>query len=372
MMTPRLIPLAAAATLALTITGCSSVGDLFSSEKVDYRSGAKRTAGLEVPPDLTQLARDGRYQAPSAVVSAAGTGTSPAGVSTATGATVAASDIGAMRIVRDGQQRWLQVPLGSEALWPQLRAFWIERGFTIASEDAKVGVMETEWAENRAKIPRDGVRALIGRVLDNLYDSGERDRFRTRIERTASGSEIYISHHGLQEVFTDRREEQTRWMVRPADPQLEAEFLSRLMIRLGAPEEVARTALAAPQTRPDQARLLDAATATAIEIDDGFDRAWRRVGVALDRSGFSVEDRNRPDGLYFVRYVDPKGGGKGQSFFGRLFSTGTDAAQAQRYRLQLRQSATDKSVLVVQSATGEADTGEVARQIVKVLLVELR
>lgn len=367
----RLAPLALAAAAALLVTGCSSLGDLFAGEKVDYRSGAKRTAGLEVPPDLTQLARDGRYQAPAGVVSATGGGGTTATAGGA-GAAVAPTEVGQLHIERDGQQRWLSVPIGPEELWPQLRAFWIERGFTIATEDARAGVMETDWAENRAKIPRDGVRALIGRVFEGFYDSGERDRFRTRIERSATGTEIYISHHGLQEVYTDRREEQTRWIVRPSDPQLEAEFLSRLMVRLGAPEEVARTALAAPVTRPDQARLLGASNGTAIEIDDGFDRAWRRVSVALDRAGFSVEDRNRPDGLYFVRYVDPKGGARAQTFWGRILSSSTDAAEAQRYRLQLRQAATDKSVLVVQTATGEVDQSEVARQIAKVLLAELR
>ncbi len=375
-MNPRPFPLplrlSAIALAAAMVAGCSSLGNMFSGEKVDYRSGARRTQGLEVPPDLTQLAREGRYQPPAAVVSAAGAGAAAAPAAQAGDPTLAPKQLGELRIVRDGQQRWLVVPMSTETLWPQLKSFWIERGFTIASEDAAAGVIQTDWAENRAKLPQDGIRALIGRVFDNLYDSGERDRFRTRVERSPQGTEVYITHQGLQEVFTDRREEQTRWTMRPSDPQLEAEFLARLMQRLGAPEQVARTALATPEVKPAQARLVSGAQVVAIEIDDGFDRAWRRVGVALDRTGFSVEDRNRADGLYFVRYVDPKGRNDSRGFFGRLLGGGDEAAQAQRYRLVLRQSGDGKSLLVVQTGGGEADTSEVARQIANVLLAELR
>lgn len=363
----RLAVLALAAALA----GCSSFGTVFSGQKVDYKSAAARTQGLEVPPDLTQLARDGRYQPPASVISAAGTGATPVAAAAGTAA-VAPAAIGDMKVVRDGQQRWLSVPIAPEALWPQVRAFWIERGFTIASEDPKTGVMETDWAENRARLPQDGIRALLGRVLDSLYDTGERDRYRTRIERTAAGSEVYISHRGLREEFTSPQKEQTVWVTRPSDPQLEAEFLSRLMVRLGAPEEVARTELATPVARAPRARLLTGADAAAIEIDDDFDRAWRRVGLALDRTGFTVEDRNRADGVYFVRYVDPKAAKEARNFFGRLFGSGDEAGAAVRYRLSVRQASADKSVLAVQNATGVADKSEPAKQMVQVLLAELR
>ncbi|MBE0548680.1 MAG: outer membrane protein assembly factor BamC, partial [Rubrivivax sp.] len=224
---------------------------MFSGEKVDYRSAAASTKALEVPPDLTQLARDSRYQPRGGVVSAS----TAAGAATATTAagpvatpTVALNASGDLRLERQGQQRWLVTSQTPEQLWPQLRAFWEKSGFTLDVEDAPAGVMETNWNENRAKLPNDAVRNTIGRLLGNLYDTGERDRFRTRVERTAGGSEIYVSHRGAEEVFVGVTREATTWRARPNDPELEAEVLARLMVTLGARQDQARAAAASTAT----------------------------------------------------------------------------------------------------------------------------
>lgn len=357
---------------AVAVGGCSSLGDMLSGEKLDYKSAAQQTRGLEVPPDLTQLAREGRYQPPAAVVSAAAGGAARPAAATPT---VAPSAVGEMRIVRDGDLRWLVVPMTPEQLWPQLRAFWIESGFRLEVEDAAVGVLETDWAENRAKLPQDLLRRTLGRVLEGLYDSGFRDRFRTRIERTANGTEVIITHRGLEEVVGGDQKDQTKWTVRPRDPQLEAEFLSRLMLRLGSSEATARTTLAATGTEaPPRARLLTGQPTPSIEIDEVFDRAWRRVGLALDRIGFTVEDRNRSDGAFFVRYVDGQGPDS-RGFFARLFSSTEPAGEARRYRIVLLggSAATGgKTIVAVQDANGGAADNAVGQRIASVLLAELK
>ena len=148
---------------AAALAGCSS--GFLSGEKVDYRSGARQTTGLEVPPDLTQLAREGRYQAPGAVVSAAGSNTT-APAAAATTSSVAPAAVGGIRMLRDGDLRWLQIPMPPEQVWPQLRQFWLDSGFTLEVDDAAAGILETSWAENRVKLPQDGVRRLLGGVLD--------------------------------------------------------------------------------------------------------------------------------------------------------------------------------------------------------------
>jgi outer membrane protein assembly factor BamC len=371
------VPLAALAALALT-AGCTTTGDgLFSGEKVDYRSANVRAQPLEVPPDLTQLARDGRYQPQRGVVSAAATGAAaaPATAAAAVPATVAPSSLEAMRVERDGQQRWLVVPQTPEQLWPRLKTFWESRGFTLVQADAQTGVMETNWSENRAKLPNDVVRNVVGRLLGNLYDTGERDSFRTRIERTAGGSEVYLTHRGVQEVYADERKESTTWRARPSDPQLEAEFLSRLMVALGSPAEPAQAAVAAAAPASAAAaapRVTATAQATALTLAEPFDRAWRRVGVALDRSGFTVEDRDRAAGLYFVRYVDPKSAGKEEpGFWAKLFGNPVNPLAALRYRVVLK-TTDGKTEVSVQTSAGAPDTGENARNIVTRLAQELR
>ena len=190
-----------------------------------------------------------------------------------------------------------------------MRTFWKDNGFNLAHDRPEAGVIETEWAENRAKLPNDFIRRSIGRVFENAYSTSELDKFRTRVERTPTGSDIYISHRGMEEKYIGERKESTVWQPRPTDPSLEAEFLARLMVKLGAKDEEAKavvaTAAAVPTAAPARARVLADRPGPTLQVDDGFDRAWRRVGLALDRSGFTVEDRDRAQGVYFVRYVDP-------------------------------------------------------------------
>ncbi|WP_425258122.1 outer membrane protein assembly factor BamC [Rubrivivax sp. RP6-9] len=367
----RLLLLAVAALCATLGTACTSTSDgLLAGDKVDYRAPTVKTKPLEVPPDLTQLARESRYQPQGGVVSAAANPGAVAAQVPGSATPVAPLARGDIRVERQGEMRWLVVPMPPEQLWPLLKTFWQERGFTLATESAETGVMETDWAENRAKLPQDFIRSSIGRIFGGLYDSGERDMYRTRVERTDTGSEVFISHRGLEEVYTDERKENTRWRVRPSDPQLEAEFLSRLMARLGPQETVARAAVANAPEQPARARALAGAGA-ALEVDEPFDRAWRRVGLVLDRSGFTVEDRDRAAGLYFVRYIDPKSIGKEEpGFFSKLF--GADGPTGpQRYRISVKGSE-NKSVVSVLTSSGAAESGENGRLIAERLVNELR
>ena len=364
----------AAATLVL-LGGCSSLG----GDTVDYRSTVVRAQPLDVPPDLTQLSRDSRYQTQGGVVSAAAANL-PAAAGTTGTATVALQSVGELRIERSGQQRWLVAPMPPEQLWPQLRAFWEARGFQIAMEDAKAGVIETNWAENRGKLPNDVVRNLLGRLAGNLFDTGERDQFRTRLERVdvggKPGTEVFISHRGIEETVLSptgaRDDNTTRWRLRPSDPQLEAEMLARLMVSLGGArdEPAARTTVAAAPETPSRARLV--VEGTAIEIDEAFDRAWRRVGLALDRGGFTVEDRDRTLGLYYVRYIDPKSIGKEEpGFWARLFGNTENPLEVRRFRVVVRANGAQTVVAILDTA-GNVDKGENSKRVASQLFAELR
>ena len=374
---------ALAAVSALVLGGCSSLDSLISGDKIDYRtSGSNKTTGLEVPPDLTQLTKDSRYQqTQGASVSAAAyqAGTPAAAPVTVQSVTVAAQTVGTMSIERLGNERWLKTTLPPEQLWPQLQAFWKERGFVITQDQPAAGVMETDWAENRAKLPVDFVRGSIGKVFDGAFSTGELDKFRTRVERVNGGSEVYITHRGMIEVYRGERKDSTVWQPRAPDPQLEGELLSRLMLRLGATEEQAKTAevvatapgASGPAAR---ARLLADRPSATLEVDDGFDRAWRRVGVALDRSGFTVEDRDRTQGVYFVRYVDPAFAGKDEpNLFSKLFSFGKkdDAGNPAKYRVAVKGEG-ERSIVTVMNGQGAPENGEAGKRITSLLLEDLK
>ncbi len=375
--------------LMLSLTGCGMVESVVGKTTVDYKS-AKKASTLDVPPDLTQLQKDNRYALPdtnnSGVATASGyaaqragqagaaAGTGPA-VAAPVGNEVASTGNDKVRVERAGNQRWLVVKQPADVLWPQLKTFWEESGFTLALDNATAGVMETEWNENRAKIPQDIIRRTIGKVFDSAYSSGERDKFRTRVERNADGTtEIYISHRGAEEVARGTDKEVVQWMPRPSDPNLEAVFLARLLTKLGGTEETAaRTAVDNAIVQPLHAFLKGEGATRHVETDEGFDRSWRRVGLALDRAGFTVEDRDRVQGIYFVRYVADQVEKKG--FFSRLFSWGSSEAdkEAQRYRIIVKAAPTgNSSEVTVQNNKAEPDTTPTGEKILTLLQDELK
>ena len=368
------------------LAGCGSIkssfGNLFEADKLDYKSAGKAPS-LEVPPDLTQLQRENRYALPDTnrgTATASGYNLQQNAGPATTSNTVLPKAAADIRVERSGNQRWLVVKQSPEALWPQIKDFWQDSGFLISIETPQAGVMETDWAENRAKIPQDFIRNTLGRALDSLYSTGERDKFRTRIERAPDGtSEIDISHRGVQEVFSGVDNERTVWTPRPSDPELEAEFLARLMARLGVEETRAKASVlnvASPQGR---ASLVKDANGAYVKVDESFDRAWRRVGLALDRVGFTVEDRDRSQGLYFVRYVDQAQEAKNPSaaekgFISRLFSFGSSddkTKSAQRYRIAVK-GIDNASRITVQNNDGAPESSRVADRILGLLNEQLK
>jgi outer membrane protein assembly factor BamC len=372
--------------VALTgLAGCSSLNSIMEPERLDYKSASKAsTTNLEVPPDLTQLKKDSRYAIPesnrgTATASSytAQTGTQPVATS-ATPEVIAPKATLEARVMRDGNERWLVVKESPEVLWPQIKEFWQDSGFLINIEKPEAGVMETDWAENRAKIPQDFLRKTLGKVIDSLYSTGERDKFRTRLERGADGTtEVYISHRGAQEVLTGQQKDSTVWTPRPADPGLEAEFLSRLMGRLGVEEVKAKTIVAQAVQKPDRAKLGKDAAGAYVEVDEGFDRAWRRVGLSLDRVGFTVEDRDRTEGMYFVRYIDLGADAQSKSnaekgFFSKLFTSSDDKVKkAQRYRVLVKQLGTISRITVLNDE-GKPEKSGTADRILSLLNEQLK
>jgi outer membrane protein assembly factor BamC len=372
-----------AIAVAASLGACTATSSLLEGKKIDYKS-AGQLPGLEIPPDLTTPARDNRYVVPETGKSTATlSGYQADRAQQAKTGNVAAGvlpDVEKMRVDRSGSQRWLVVSEPPEKLWPLVRDFWQENGFLISVNIPEAGVMETDWAENRAKIPQDWLRSMLGKLIDQIYSTAERDRFRTRLERNdEGGTEVYISHRGMIEVMQGYQGN-TMWQPRPPDPELEAEFLRRLMVRLGSQEEKAKQLVATgAQTVTARAAIqVGIGGFETLEVFEPFDRAWRRVGLALDRVGFTVEDRDRQKGQYFVRYADTdamdmakKDGEKGILSKLAFWRSDDSGVKAEQYRVHIRQFA-GKCVVQILTKDGAQANTQTTHRIVALLHEQLR
>jgi outer membrane protein assembly factor BamC len=362
-----------AACLPLLLAGCESMSSL--GKKIDYKSTSTSPA-LEIPPDLTTPQYDDRYNVATASGMAARDATRPR-----SGGDIAPNANADARIAKAGNERWLVVRATPEQAWNTSRQFWSENGFVLAIEQPTYGIMETDWAENRAETPPDFLRQSVGKLADVFYTTYKRDKFRTRIERgTEPGTvDIYVSMRRMEQVPTTTIDKVSpagfAWAVMPPNPSIEAEFLTRLMIKFGTSEPAAAAAVARATTPggvPELARIDKTADGgSRLVVEDNFDRTWRRVGLALDRVGFPVTDRDRSKGIYFVRYADPESAKKQQGWLDKLAFWKDTTEKVEQYRISIAES-TPPTVVVVQDANGAPDRTPNADRILALLKDQLK
>ena len=357
--------------MAFALSGCESMQ---VTKRIDYKSTSTAPA-LELPPDLTTPRYDDRYS----VSTASGLAAQQASGKSRESEFLAT--VPNARIARAGNERWLVVKVTPEQAWTVTRQFWSESGFVLAVEQPALGLMETDWAENRADIPADALRRSLGQFADIFYTTYKRDKFRTRVERGAEAGtvEIYVSHRGMEQVPTAKIDGSSpaafAWALMPPNPDLEAEMLTRLMVRFGTAEPQAVAAVAQAAAQADRARIEKGTDGVPkLVIDESFDRAWRRVGLALDRSGFTVVDRDRSTGVYYVRYADPDAeiGKRDQSWLSKLaFWRKDEAEKPEQYRIAVVEQA-PRSLVSVQDTKGAPDKTPASDRILALLRDQLK
>lgn len=305
--------------LALSLSACDSIP--FFDNTPDYKT-AGRSRPLEVPPDLTSVSASDAYAVPGGT-------TTYSSYTQGQGSVLEQERIlpnpENVRMERAGSQRWLVVDAPPEKVWPVIREFWNDLGFAVRVENPETGVMETEWVDP-SSITRDDKGNYLDKFqgwLDKLNTLQTRQKFRTRIDRGENNAtEIYLSHRSVADAADDGKErvrtaagtyelgyrlegKRTKEQEERANAEdIDAELLRRLMVRLGVTEQQSRTVVAAVNTDVRATIERGADGQLNLKVNDQFDRAWRRVGLALDRVGFVVEDRDRSRGLYYVRYAD--------------------------------------------------------------------
>lgn len=352
--------------VAFAITGCSAIENNVKREsKVDYKSAQNRPS-LEIPPDLGTVTRRGDLVVPSARNTARSQTVRTSPLATADIVLPATDNA---RIERAGQQTWLIVSGDAAQLWPKVRGFFEDQGLNLVIENPKTGVMETDWLQNNADVGT-GLQRLLRKHLGSLYSTGTRDKYRVRMERgnEPNTTEIFLSHRGMVETAKEVQTTDdlvTVWEPRPADQQLEAEMLRLLMVHIGFDEGEAQS-LIANASQSARAELVQ--NKSVLQVNDHISKGWQRVGLALDRVGFTVENRDKANSTYVVRYVEPNTGKK-KSFVKRLFKRGSK--EPEEYRIKLHETG-PITLVTIQNKDGSDNTGTTRDQLLALLFEQLQ
>ncbi|EEA02916.1 NlpBDapX family lipoprotein [Burkholderia sp. H160] len=390
------------------VAGCGTS----SPTKLDYKSDSRsKQASLAVPPNMIDETSDQRSLPPQGGETSLSTlkqvqAQAPAGDSFSV-----VPPVQGLHIQRDGTESWLVIDNKTpNQAWPQIRRFWQEQGFLLVVDQRDKGLMETDWNETHAQINDGFIRNTLSKAMGNSYVSSERNKFRTRLEAAPNGGTyVFVSQKGMREAITGTNNESTQWQPKPNDPALEQEYLKRLMASLARAESgtnaagtqnaelspagaqiapsaattgaksaaaavaAQNVALSAQQPMPDadSANTSAQASSTEITLGEPYDRAWLRVGLALDRSNFTVDDRDVSRGLYFVRYVDPKDlSSAEQGFWSQVFH-GKKEKVAKEYRVNVRAVTPDQTRVAVVDDKGQIDESSQAKQIMSLMVDQL-
>jgi outer membrane protein assembly factor BamC len=391
------------------VAGCGTS----SPTKIDYKSDSKsKQVSLAVPPNMIDETADQRSLPPQGGETSLSTLKQVQAQAPATNTLTVVPPVNGMHIQRDGTESWLVIDnKAPDQAWAQIRRFWQEQGFLLVVDQRDKGVMETDWNETHAQINEGLIRDTLSKAMGNSYVSSERNKYRTRLEAAPNGGTyVFISQKGMREAISGTNNDSTTWQPKPNDPGLEQEYLKRLMAALaladsrsnpgntqsaelspagaqtapnaataGAKSAAAATAaqnvaLSAQQPMPDDSANNGTAaqfSSTELTLGEPYDRAWLRVGLALDRSNFTVDDRDASRGLYFVRYVDPKDMTSAeQGFWSQVFH-GKKEKVAKQYLVNVRAVTPDQTRVAVVDDKGAIDQSPQAKQIMSLMVDQL-
>ncbi|KMY85667.1 putative transmembrane protein [Candidatus Paraburkholderia calva] len=383
------------ATALLAMAGIVAGCGTFLPTSFNYESdGRAKEASLAVPPNFLDEASEQRSLAPQ---SGQATLSGLQQVQqTAPSLPTVVPPVSGMHIQRDGAERWLVVDGKTpDQVWPQVRRFWQEQGFLLVVDSRDKGVMETDWNETHPQISDGLIRDTLSRATGNSYVTAERNKYHTRLEVAPNGSTyVFISQKGMREALTGTNNDTSQWQARPNDPALENEYLRRLMSSLamadGGPQGATAISAAQPASGTASAAnpaavnvaaqnvtnssngqissgKVPEAVSSQLTLQQAYDRAWLSVGMALDRANFTVDDRDRNKGIYYVRYVDPNDkSSAAQGFWNQVFH-GRKEMIAKQYQVNVRAVTEQQTRVVIVNDKGQPDDSPQARQIMALL-----
>ncbi len=369
-MTLNLIRLMALIGLLSLLSACSST---VSGEKADYKKQVQAKENLEIPPNLTSGLIKDSMKVPDITPDSSATYSdfshNRQGRVNNLAVTGVLPKIDKITVRRDGDQRWLEIEGSADEVWYQVVEFWRDSGLLLVEQDPIIGIMKTDWLEERADIDMGGITELFRKALDTVYSSATRDQFRVRLERSEKEGiiNLFLTQRGMEEQL---KGETLFWVPTPNQPELEAIMLRRLMVFMGIDDAHAAHDLAQEEKRKQRSKLIKSEERVVLQIDETFARAWRLTGVALDRVGFAVVDRDRSNGIFFVRYDDPDKESE-EGWFSSLFSSDEKIDDENQYQVQLVEQ-DGKTELSILDHAGQANNSSTANRILSLLHEQIR
>ena len=360
---------------AVILTACSSTKKE-TPQELDYHTPGAKNPGdmLIVPPDLTGITQENRYSLPAGSGAVRASQIEQGQVNKDEMAVL--PEVKNMHIEREGSQRWLSIEdKQPQEVWPMLKVFWQENGFIIDKEDPAIGFMQTQWAENRATIPTDIIRRLFQKVgLGSVYSSAYRDRFVIRLERQKNGgSLVTFTHQGMEEELMGKEKDTSKWVPRDNDPNLEAQMLSRFMMRLGADQATVERELTQHATVAGELAKLDN---NRLILSGNHDRNMHRVGLALNRIGLTVLRLDEANSVYLTQPADMETdtvSNKKPGIFKRWFGGKKTPEKEQKAQIAVAVRDTgNNDIITLHTADGKEYNAKNANEILHRLWKELR
>jgi len=332
--------------LSLFLSGCilqdqkqSSI-DINSKNKevtINYYANNSVTS-LEVPPDLTSPSYENSFRLSEF---ASGIDTNMVNLTNSEienndkKILVAPSDIS---VKKSGNRRWLEVNKDSETIWKLSNQFLKELGFTIKNSNKKIGIMETNFLENRKpEIPAQTMgffRSALQSTIENVnYTLPSVDKYKIRIEPKSDFiTEVYLSVNSMAEVISGSgNNETTLWQNSEKDYALEAEMLYRLMVYLGGDSAKAREKIISAK---DNNKVV-------VNVKDGLNGyaklvfnlnlidTWDNISWAISETNVQVEDRDIKERAFYINLARTADKGIMSKIFG-------EDAILNTYQIQLK------------------------------------
>ncbi len=375
--------------LVVLLAGCSlsAIEDSLTDQRLVYKRQREAIENLEIPPDLTAVGRfddaleiPGGSERPTTYSEYTGSRAQRQQVAVQGGEVLPAFQN--VELKRRGDERWLEAQATPQALWPRLVAFWREQGIVLIEQNPAVGLMRTDWLDNRAAIRKDFLTRMVSKVAEGLYATSTRDQYTLRIEEgiKPGTTEIRLTHRGMVERLVEGgiagSTERTIWEPSGSDREKEAEMLRRLMVYLGAASSKAAGSgaeMTAGQQIAASSRLAHENGVPIILIPQELRSAWRMTGAALDRAGFVVEDRDQAQGLYYVRYAGQEAQPEQRSgLLSRLaFWHRPKIDPVKQYQIKISGNDQESRVMVL-AADGRPDTSADGQRILTLIQEQLR